>query len=87
MIVEKAKKLERDRAFLRRWRDAAVATGLYRADTDISTPEKWQLAQAAVLASLLSERDDLRKKVAEAEANYKEIARHHNQHCTCLEIY
>ncbi len=51
---------------LRRWRDAAVATGLYRADTDISTPEKWQSAQAAVLASLLSERDNLRRWKAEA---------------------
>ena len=129
-----ARRFEREREELRRWRDAAVSTGLYRADTDISTPEKWQSAQAAALASLLSERDNLRRwktealtvmpphqeigqeigvtlgssihdkilpelvrrreeieilrlKVTQSEAGYKEIASHHNQHCTCLEIY
>jgi hypothetical protein len=33
------------------------------------------------------ERDELRARLKEAEADYKELARHHNMECTCLEIY
>ena len=33
------------------------------------------------------ERDELRARLEEAEADYKELARHHNMECTCTETY
>lgn len=33
------------------------------------------------------ERQELEKKLRDSEAAYKALAAHHNQHCTCMEIY
>ena len=30
---------------------------------------------------------DAMKRINELEKNYQELAQHHNEHCTCLEIY
>lgn len=38
-----------------RWEVAALSCGLYRADTDVSTPEKWKSAQLAAAVDLLSQ--------------------------------
>lgn len=86
-----AERLEKELADLRRWKAEALTVlpdcqaigreiGVTFGDsvTDKILPE---------LVRRREEIEDLRKKVAQSEADYKEIAGHHNQHCTCLEIY
>lgn len=59
-MSNKLKEYQTWRNLAQRWNLAAVRTGLYSSDTDVSDPEKWQAAQNKAAISLIGERDALR---------------------------
>ena len=56
-------------------------------DLECEEGESSSWVDANFARRLERERDELRARLEEAEADYKELARHHNMECTCLEIY
>lgn len=88
---EFARSLERERNELRRWKAEALSVmpPLQEIGQEIGVPFG-QSIHDKILPELVRRREEiegLRSKLAQTEVDYKEIASHHNQHCTCLEIY
>ena len=74
-----ARTLERELAEARKewngWKMAAQLTGVYRSDTDVSTFDKYRVAQGAAVTGLLCNIEDLKADLATAQSRIAELER------------